>query len=204
MDFVRLPWIVRRLYPGAVCHIPGEKSIYLSFDDGPTPVVTGQVLEILKSFRATATFFCIGRNAERNPEIMDKIRAGNHRTGNHTYSHLKGWYTPNREYYEDIDLASRFVPSSLFRPAYGMITPVQARHLKKYFTLVLWDVMSYDFHPGTSREKCLDHVIRHTRQGSVVVFHDSLKASEKLLYALPRMLEHFSRLGYSFEVLPER
>jgi peptidoglycan-N-acetylglucosamine deacetylase len=204
MDWVRIPPILKRVTPGLIWNMPGDqKVLYLTFDDGPTPDVTCEVLSILDRYQARATFFCIGRNAERHPDIYQQITTTGHVVGNHTYSHLKGWFTRNREYYNDILLASQYVPSGLFRPAYGMITPVQARTLKKQFRIVMWDVMSYDFHPKTSREKCLDNVIRYAKPGSVIVFHDSVKASERVLYALPRILEYFSERGFSFGSIPQ-
>jgi peptidoglycan/xylan/chitin deacetylase (PgdA/CDA1 family) len=203
MAVVRIPRIFRQAYPGLTWKLPGDRKVlYVTFDDGPTPGVTSAVLEILERFGARATFFCIGRNAERHPEILREIIAKGHALGNHTYSHLKGWFTPNNEYFEDIRLAARIVPSGLYRPAYGMITPRQVKHLKKQYRIVLWDVMSYDFHPGTSPEKCLHNVIRYARPGSVIVFHDSVKASEKVLHALPGMLEYFGKQGYAFDAIP--
>jgi peptidoglycan/xylan/chitin deacetylase (PgdA/CDA1 family) len=156
------------------------------------------VLDLLAQYNAKATFFCIRRNAERHNYIMKRIVSEGHTFGNLTYSHLKGWYTPDADYYADIRLCSRFVPSTLYRPAYGMITPAQVRRLKKQFKLVLWDVMSYDFDPKTNGARCLRNVIRYSRPGSVIVFHDSVKASEKVLYALPRVLEYFNEMGYRF------
>jgi peptidoglycan-N-acetylglucosamine deacetylase len=202
MAFVRIPGILKKIYPGLTWNIPGgERTLYLTFDDGPTPDITDKVLGMLATCEARATFFCIGRNAERNPDILRRIINAGHAVGNHTYSHLKGWYTPNREYYEDIELASRFVPSHLYRPAYGMITPAQIRYLKQRFHIVLWDVMSYDFDHSVSNERCLSNVIRHAAPGSVVVFHDSVKASGNLLYALPRVLEYFGEKGFTFEAI---
>jgi peptidoglycan/xylan/chitin deacetylase (PgdA/CDA1 family) len=200
MAFVRIPGILRKIYPALTWNIPGgERVLHLTFDDGPTPDITDRVLSILAAYGARATFFCIGRNAERHPDILRRIINAGHAVGNHTYSHLKGWYTPNREYYDDIELASRFVPSQLYRPAYGMITPSQIRYLKQRFHIVLWDVMSYDFDPSTSHEKCLANVTRYAGPGSVIVFHDSVKASGNLLYALPGVLEYFGGKGFSFE-----
>jgi peptidoglycan/xylan/chitin deacetylase (PgdA/CDA1 family) len=200
---VRLPRILKKLYPEIIWDIPGqEQRIYLSFDDGPTPGVTAAVLEELARFGAKATFFCIGRNVERHPEIYNQITESGHATGNHTYSHLKGWFTSNREYFDDIQLATRFVPSVMYRPAYGMITPFQLRHLQQHYQIIMWDVMSYDFAAGVSPDKCLNNVLFHARSGSVIVFHDSVKASEKILYALPRVMEHFSERGFSFESIP--
>jgi peptidoglycan/xylan/chitin deacetylase (PgdA/CDA1 family) len=202
MAFVRVPGILKRIYPGLTWNIPGgDRVLHLTFDDGPTPDITDKVLSMLAKADARATFFCIGRNAERHLEILRRITDAGHAVGNHTYSHLKGWYTPNQAYYEDIELASQYVPSDLYRPAYGMITPSQIRYLKRSFHIVLWDVMSYDFDPSTSGEKCLSNVIRYAGPGSVVVFHDSVKASDNLLYALPRVLEYFGGKGFSFEAI---
>ncbi len=200
MAFVRIPGILKKIYPGLTWNIRGgARVLYLTFDDGPTPDITDQMLSILARYNARATFFCIGRNAERHPEILRRIMDAGHAVGNHTYSHLKGWYTPNPEYYEDIELASQFVPSRLYRPAYGMITPGQISYLKQRFQIVMWDVMSYDFDPTTPKEKCLSNVIRYARPGSIIVFHDSLKASTNLLYALPRVLEYFGEKGFDFK-----
>jgi peptidoglycan/xylan/chitin deacetylase (PgdA/CDA1 family) len=202
MALVRIPGILKKIYPGLTWNIPGgDRVLHLTFDDGPTPEITDRVLKILAPSNARATFFCIGRNAERHPEILRRIIDAGHAVGNHTYSHLKGWYTPDREYYEDIELASQFVPSHLYRPAYGMITPAQIRYLKQRFHIVLWDVMSYDFDPSTSNEKCFSNVTRYAGPGSIIVFHDSVKASENLLYALPRVLEYFGGKGFKFEAI---
>jgi len=203
MPWVHVPRIFKLAFPVLTWNIRGDRKVlYLTFDDGPTPVITSEVLSVLREHNALATFFCIGRNAERNPDIYQQIISAGHATGNHTYSHLKGWYTQNREYYNDIQLAAGFVPSALFRPAYGLITPRQAMHLRKQFRIIMWDVMSYDFHPRVTREKCLENVILYAKSGSIIVFHDSAKASEKTLYALPRVLSHFASLGFTFETIP--
>jgi len=200
MAFVRIPPILKLVYPNLLWEIPEEKKVlYLTFDDGPTPRVTEEILSVLGKLNAHATFFCIGRNAERYPDILNQIIEKGHSIGNHTYSHLKGWFTKNQEYYKDILLAANLIRSVLFRPAYGMIKPSQVQYLKKQYKIVLWDLMSYDFSATTSREKCLENVIRYARSGSIVVFHDSVKASEKMLYALPRVLEHFTEKGFAFK-----
>jgi peptidoglycan-N-acetylglucosamine deacetylase len=203
MNLVRIPGILKKAFPEITWEVSSEKpALYLTFDDGPTAGVTPEVLSVLARFRASATFFCIGRNVERHPDIYQQVLAAGHVTGNHTYSHLKGWFTPDREYYLDISLAAQFIRSGLYRPAYGMITPRQLRYLKKMYKIVLWDIMSYDFAYDTSPDQCLKQVIRHARPGSVIVFHDSAKASEKVLFALPRLLEYYSEKGYSFEAIP--
>ena len=202
MNLVHIPRLLERIYPEMTWEIPDARSLYLTFDDGPTPGITGEVLSWLAKFEARATFFCIGRNVERHPEIYKRVLEGGHAAGNHTYSHLKGWYTPDAEYYNDIILAATLIPSGLFRPAYGMITPSQLRHLKKQYRVVMWNIMSYDFAFNTSPEKCLNNVIRYAKPGSVIVFHDSLKASDKVLYALPRVLENYSEKGFAFKSIP--
>lgn len=203
MNLIRIPGILKKAFPDITWEVSSEKpALYLTFDDGPTPGVTPEVLSVLARFGASATFFCIGRNVERHPDCYQEILTAGHVTGNHTYSHLKGWFTPDREYYLDISLAAQFIRSGLYRPAYGMITPRQLRHLKNTYKIVLWDIMSYDFAYNTTPDQCLNQVIRHARPGSVIVFHDSLKASEKLLYALPKLLEYFGEKGYSFESIP--
>jgi peptidoglycan/xylan/chitin deacetylase (PgdA/CDA1 family) len=200
MNLVRIPRPMKALCPSATWEIPDkEPSLYLTFDDGPTPVITAKVLDILEQYQAKATFFCIGRNVERHPDIFRQIVSAGHATGNHTYSHLKGWFTPDSEYYADIALAAYYVPSTLYRPAYGMITPGQLRHLRQQYRIVLWSIMSYDFAYNTSPQQCLNNVIRYARPGSLIVFHDSVKASEKVLHALPRVLEHFTEKGWTFK-----
>jgi peptidoglycan/xylan/chitin deacetylase (PgdA/CDA1 family) len=200
MNRVKTPRILKTVFPEITWDFQDtEPSLYLTFDDGPTPAITTEVLSILARFNAKATFFCIGRNVERNPDVYQQLLTNGHATGNHTYSHLKGWYTPNREYYNDINLAAQFIQSGLYRPAYGMITPVQLRQLGQQYRIVMWNIMSYDFDYSTSPEKCLKNVIRYTSSGSIVVFHDSVKASKKLLFALPRVLEYYADKGFTFK-----
>jgi peptidoglycan/xylan/chitin deacetylase (PgdA/CDA1 family) len=199
MNFVRIPNALRAFYRDITWNIKDNKpTLYLTFDDGPTPDITPEVLSVLSAHQAQATFFSIGRNVERHPVVYKSLLQAGHATGNHTYSHLKGWFTPNEEYYADIALAAGLINSTLYRPAYGMITPGQLKYLKRMYTIVLWDTMSYDFAYNTSPEKCLRNVIRNAREGSVVVFHDSAKAADKVLYALPRVLDYFGEKGWEF------
>ncbi|MBN1157874.1 MAG: polysaccharide deacetylase family protein [Bacteroidales bacterium] len=195
--------MIKNLLPGLVWNIPaGNRKLYLTFDDGPHTEITGKVLEILEKYNASATFFCTGRNVERDPAIFNAIIQSGHAIGNHTYSHIKGWHTKNSEYYADVKLASRFIPSSLFRPPYGMIKPSQARNLLHYYKIFMWSLLSYDFRPDVKKEKCLDHVLKNSKPGSIIVFHDSVKASMNMLYALPRVLDHFSQQGFAFRKIP--
>jgi len=193
------------MYPGLIWDMKTEdKSIYLTFDDGPTPEVTEEVLEILDRYHAMATFFCLGRNVERHPEIYTKIIHQGHSTGNHTYSHLKGWKSKNEVYYKDIELARHHIDSGLFRPPYGQIRRSQIKKLKEEYKIIMWEVMSHDYEKRASKDLSLKAILRYSKEGSIVVFHDSIKAIEKLRYILPRFIEHFSEKGYNFEAIKDR
>ena len=190
---------LKYIYPSLIWNIfTRQKRIYLTFDDGPTPGVTDKVLDILKQFGAKATFFCLGRNVEKHTDLYNKILHEGHAVGNHTYSHLKGWYSKNKIYFDDISLASHYVKSKLFRPPYGMIKTSQLRRLKKHYNIVMWDVMSYDFDSRISEEECYRLVSTQYKKGSIIVFHDSSKCWKKLFYVLPRFLEKLSEEGYKF------
>lgn len=176
-----------------------EKIIHLTFDDGPTPEITEKVLDILDTFNAKATFFCLGRNVDRHPELYELILQRGHSVGNHTYSHLKGWKTSLKTYIQDAHLARQFIDSNIFRPPYGRIKSSQARYLGKEFKMIMWDVLTHDYNQRLPRKMCLRNAIRNTRNGSIVVFHDSVKASENLFYVLPLFLKHFTAEGFKFE-----
>jgi peptidoglycan-N-acetylglucosamine deacetylase len=202
--FRKVPGAVKQFFPGIIWDLKTtDRKIFLTFDDGPVEDITPAVLEILQKFGAKATFFCIGRNVERSPELYRSVKDAGHSTGNHTYSHVKGWYMSDKNYYDDIDLASRFIPSVLFRPPYGLITPGQARDLRKNYRIVMWSVLSVDYDPSVRADTSLKHLLAATHEGSVVVFHDSVKAARKMLRILPVFLEHFASLGYIFESLEE-
>jgi len=178
-----------------------ERKVFITFDDGPTPELTTEILAILESYEARATFFCVGDNVVRYPDIFRQIIQSGHSVGNHSHHHLKGWYTSCSQYLEDVSQASKFLDSKLYRPPYGLITFRQVRELSKQFQVVMWSVLTRDFDPSVSREKCLEIAIRGTEPGAIIVFHDNLKASEKMLYALPRMLEYLREEGYVTEKL---
>ena len=183
-----------------VWDIPGsEKKLYLTFDDGPTPGVTSKVLDLLREYNAKGTFFCLGRNVERHPELLQEIVDQGHSIGNHSYSHLKGWRSENQEYFNDIELASHNIRSKLFRPPYGQIKRSQVKYLKTKYKIIMWSVMSHDYEPVISKERCLKSTLKYCREGSIVVFHDSVKASEKLFYVLPKLLEEYTLRGFSFD-----
>ena len=205
MYLARTPQIVRALLPGFVWRMPGtEKVLYLTFDDGPIPEVTPWVLDTLAFHDARATFFCIGRNVEANGPIVERIINEGHTLGNHTWDHERGRATSTFSYLKSTLRCQALFTSSLFRPPYGSVTVAQYRALRKRYRIVLWDVLSGDFDTTLDGVACAQNVIQGARPGSIVVFHDSLKAEGRLRYALPRTLEHFGRLGYRFKALPNK
>lgn len=205
--FLKIPWWVPKLFPRYTWRMPDrEKTVYLTFDDGPHPIITPWVLEQLAAYGAAATFFCIGKNVVQYPAVYRRILAAGHRTGNHTYSHPNGWKTETTAYLEDVKKASAVIDSELFRPPYGRIKKRQAAGLsrvigKKNVQLIMWDVLSADFDVTLLPEHCAEIVLKHVRPGSIVVFHDSEKAFPNLRVALPRLLEALSQQGYSFRKL---
>ena len=202
MYLVKSPFFLKKYYSNFVWKIPTtEKIIYLTFDDGPTPEITEWTLTTLKKFNAKATFFCIGVNVVQYPEIFQQIISDGHAIGNHTHHHLNGWHTDKEAYFRNIKKCEEVVKSNLFRPPYGRIKKSQYKLIKEDYKVIMWDVLSGDFDPKTSPEKCLNNVINNTTEGSVVVFHDSLKAADNLKYTLPKVLAHFAEQGYRFEKL---
>lgn len=178
-----------------------EKEIFLTFDDGPHPTITPLVLALLKKYNAKATFFCIGRNVERYPGIYRQIIEEGHAVGNHTYDHLNGWKTGNSIYLKNIILAGELIKSRLFRPPYGRIAKSQVKELAPVFKVIMWDVLSADFDVNVTPQRCLDNVLFNTRNGSIVVFHDSEKALPRLEFALPKALAHFAEHGYTMKAI---
>jgi peptidoglycan/xylan/chitin deacetylase (PgdA/CDA1 family) len=205
--FVKTPWWLKRFYDSYLWSMPAnDKSLYLTFDDGPHPQATPFVLKQLKQYNALATFFCIGKNVVAHPEIYHQIINDGHSIGNHTYNHLNGWKTNNDDYMKDIALASREIDSNLFRPPYGRITSFQAKNLKPVMRgkdpkVIMWDVLSGDFDIACTPQQCLANVVLPSVPGSIIIFHDSEKALSKLEYALPRALNYFSKKGYLFRSL---
>lgn len=208
MYVVRTPALVASLSKELTWRVPGQgTAVYLTFDDGPVPEVTPWVLDTLKDFGVAGTFFCIGHNAVSNPDILERIRSEGHAIGNHTWGHVNGWRTPLRTYLKEVLLAERALgvrqDRQLFRPPYGRITRTQAKALQRRYTVVMWDVLSADFDTSLSGEQCLQNVMRNVRPGSIVVFHDSVKAAPRLRYALPRALAQLSEAGYTFGTLDQ-
>ncbi len=184
-----------------------SNELYLTFDDGPVPGPTEFVLEELKKVNAKATFFCIGDNVQKHPQVFDKVLADGHAVGNHTFNHLKGWSTSLQQYLENVALCeSQFLNhnskiTNLFRPPYGRITNAQIKALKTEYRIVMWDVLTHDYSKNISRANCLNGAINATRPGSIIVFHDSLKAERNLTYVLPKFLEYFTTRGFIFRAL---
>lgn len=195
-------WVIK-LFPKSTWRLPGgEKNIYLTFDDGPHPAITPFVLNELDKYGARATFFCIGANVARYYPLYKEILSRGHAVGNHTHNHLNGWKMKTEAYIADVLKAGEYIDSGLFRPPYGRITKKQHRGLVKLnrpFQVVMWTVLSGDFDTRLTGEQCLVNVLKNTGSGSVVVFHDSEKAEERLRYCLPEILKHFSEKGYSFK-----
>lgn len=202
----RVPFFLPWLYPNLLWRVPSEdKKLYLTFDDGPVPGPTDFVLETLHKFNCKATFFCIGDNVQKHPDVFKKVVAEGHAIGNHTFNHLKGWSTSLAKYVDNVKQCDEVIggskletrDSKLFRPPYGRITRNQIKALQVY-KIVMWDVLTIDYNKNVSPHSCLRNSIAATRPGSIIVFHDSLKAERNMTYALPRFIEHFLEQGYSF------
>lgn len=177
------------------------KNIYLTFDDGPIPKVTPWVLDILDLYDIKATFFCVGENVWRYPEIYKEILRRGHRTGNHTFNHQRGFFTSTKRYLENVEKAACYVKSDLFRPPHGELRSVQYFQLRKKYQIIQWDVITRDYNPDLTGEQVFGIVKKYARNGSIVVFHDSLKSESNMRYALPKAIEYLLAQGYSFEKL---
>jgi peptidoglycan-N-acetylglucosamine deacetylase len=199
---VRTPNWVQKVYNNRIWKInSAENELFLSFDDGPHPEHTPFVLDELKKHNAKATFFCIGKNVLLYPEVYRRIIEEGHSVGNHTNNHLNAGKTGDKKYLENIKLAKQYIDSSIFRPPYGRVSGFLVKQLKTPFynlKTVMWTVLSADFDPKISKEQCLNNVLLNAAKGSIIVFHDSEKASERMRYALPQVLEYFSKKGYYF------
>lgn len=216
MYFVKAPKWLRWIYHSLVWKIPGEdKVLYLTFDDGPHPQATTFVLEQLSLYQAKASFFCIGKNVLEHPEIYDRIIAEGHRVGNHTQNHLNGWKVSEQAYLDNIEKAANYIHTNLFRPPYGRIKLQTIKKIKSLLRskttlsdpehspkIIMWHVLSGDFDERISAEKCFENVIKNAEKGSIIVFHDSAKAWERLYQTLPRVLEYYAKMGFQFESIP--
>ena len=197
-DFIKLMWRT------PVWRInPSEKVIYLTFDDGPNPEVTPRVLDILDEFEAKATFFCVGENVMKYPEIYQEVKHRGHAVGNHTFNHVKGTEKTVKEYVDNVGKAHEYIHSKLFRPPHGRITLSQVNKLKADFKIIMWDFITYDFDRQVTSTEILKEVKLRSRNGSVVIFHDSLKARKNVLEALPEALRYWKKEGYEVKALHE-
>jgi len=217
--FNNLEYLLSVFYPNLTwVRKTGEKVIYLTFDDGPIPEVTDYVLEELEKYSAKATFFCVGDNVSKNPGVLQNIIHKGHKVGNHTFNHLNGWKNEHDHYLENVAKGDAILSQAtahghehcyisaatgkkLYRPPYGKITKSQIKTLLPHYEIIMWDVLTGDFDKKLSPEKCLHKAIKYTGKGSIVIFHDSVKALPNLQYALPRFLKHFTEAGYRFESL---
>jgi len=211
--WVKTNYFIKKIFPNYVWDIPNnENKVFLTFDDGPIPEITEWTLEQLKKYDAKATFFCIGNNIEKHPEIFNNIITQGHALGNHTFNHLNGWKNSTEDYIENVKLCQSQItnpkshPSdselaqqilNLFRPPYGKIKPSQSRILRKLgYKIIMWDILSYDFDQTITPEKCLDNVLKNVVNGSIIVFHDNVKAEQNLKYALPKTLAFLKEKGF--------
>lgn len=207
--FAKTPNIIQSIFSDFTWRIATDKKeIYLTFDDGPIPEITSWVLNTLDDYHAKATFFCVGDNIKKHPEVFQNILNNDHAIGNHTYNHLNGWTTKTKHYLDNVEKAANAIQNSklktqnsiLFRPPYGKIKTPQRKALqKKGYQIIMWDVLSGDFDPNMGKEKCLQNVIKNTDRGSIIVLHDSKKTFEKLQYVLPKILKYFSEKGFEFK-----
>ncbi|TYB78421.1 polysaccharide deacetylase family protein [Bizionia myxarmorum] len=216
---VKTPSIIKKLLPDFVWEFfTSEKVLFLTFDDGPTPEITQCTLDTLKQFNAKATFFCIGTNIQKHPHIFQSILKDGHRIGNHSNTHLKGWKTSVKDYVLNVNSAQEIINSEIlkaetsaqklnaspiFRPPYGQIKPSQGKALKAMgYTVITWSILSFDWDKDISGETCYLNVIKNSKPGNIIVFHDSVKASKNLKHALPKVLAYFTEKGYEFKTLP--
>jgi len=182
--------------------MPGrDKVIYITFDDGPDKNTTHQILEILNKFGAKATFFCIGKKVEENPDIVKQIISVGHNIGNHSYNHKKVRFNKSQDFINNIEMCNIVLRSKLLRPPYGRISFRQIRLLRNKYKIILWSLLPGDFDKRISKEECLARSIKHTKSGTIIVFHDNLVAKDKVLYVLPKYIEHFTKIGYIFKAL---
>jgi peptidoglycan/xylan/chitin deacetylase (PgdA/CDA1 family) len=212
---VVIPKLAKFLFPNLIWEIPSNKKvIYLSFDDGPTPIITDWTLDVLKQFNAKATFFCIGKNIEAHPTIFKRIISEGHTIGNHSYSHLNGWKTSTKDYIEEVNKTELIIDSqfqnseakiqNFFRPPYGKIKPRQAKQLiQQGYKIIMWKVLAIDWDDSISNKRCLKNVVSNTDSGDIVVFHDSIKAACNMKYALPKVLQYFSERHFEFKRIPQ-
>ncbi|NDW18429.1 polysaccharide deacetylase family protein [Dysgonomonas sp. 216] len=198
------PLIYRMMFPGGIWKIKpsdGEKIVYLTFDDGPIPEMTPWVLDVLDKYNIKATFFCVGDNVKKHPDVFKQVIDKGHKVGNHTFNHLQGLRTRTKNYIKNAELASEYIDSYLFRPPHGHIRFRQFFKLRRKYKIILWDVVTRDYSNRMTPDKVFANVKKYVRNGSVIVFHDSLKAQKNIKEALPKSIEWLIEQGYSFRLL---
>ncbi|MBL7681881.1 MAG: polysaccharide deacetylase family protein [Flavipsychrobacter sp.] len=207
---IKTPWWLSRFF---YCHLnwkmpqEAKPSVYLTFDDGPHPTITPFVLEQLQQYDAKATFFCIGKNVAQHTDIYKRTIAEGHTVGNHTHNHMNGWFTKTETYLQNTEQAAKLIKSKLFRPPYGRIKRSQANRLmrqKPFYNIYMWDVLSADFDTTLAPEQCLANVLGNIEPGSIVVFHDSEKAWDRMSFALPKVLAYCKEKGWDMKALPQQ
>lgn len=198
------PFFYRLLFTEAIWRIlqRGKKVVYLTFDDGPIPEETPWVLDILDRYDIKATFFMVGDNVRKYPEVFEEVKRRGHSYGNHTMHHLQGLKENATTFFRDITEADQLIGSTLFRPPHGIISPLQTKLIKRHYNIIMYDVVTRDYSKRVTKEQVLENVKRYTRNGSIIVFHDSLKAHDKMRYALPKAIEWLKEQGYEFRQLP--
>lgn len=204
MYFVKTPKIAQSIIKKAVWNIPNnDRKIFLTFDDGPTPSITNRALDILKEYRIKATFFCLGKQVEENPLLFQRIIDEGHTVGNHSYSHLKGWTTKNEQYLEDVRKGEAIIKSHLFRPPYGKIKRSQVNLLNPQTKIILWDVLPGDFSPSNNVEKIISNTLNAVESGSIIVLHDNAICGNKMLQALPFIIDKLKEKKYTFSAITD-
>ena len=194
---LQVPEILKSVIKNVVWRInPAKKVIYLTFDDGPNSRVTPLVLDILDRYEVKATFFCVGENVSRFPNVFDEVKRRGHTVGNHTFNHLKGFEYATDYYVRNVEKANGYIKSDLFRPPHGQIKPSQIKALKDDYRIIMWDFITYDYDKRIEPEKIIAEVKKRSRNGSIVVFHDSLKAEKNVLQVLPEALRFWKENGY--------
>ena len=209
--WIKTHWIVKKLFHNFMWDVSNQKkTVYLTFDDGPIPEVTPWVLEELRKYDVKATFFCIGDNIDKHPELFKKLITEGHCIGNHTFNHLNGWKTPKKSYVENVKKCEEIIylnskapaQSKIFRPPYGKITSSQSKAIRKLgYKIIMWDVLSADFDINISKEECLNNILSNIESGSIIVFHDSTKAFKNLEFVLPKTLEYLKNNNFNCETL---
>ena len=198
------PAIYRMLFPGTMWRgDKSEKCVYLTFDDGPIPEITPWVLDLLDKYDIKATFFCVGDNVRKYPEVYRQILDRGHHVGNHTFHHKQGLCCRTKNYVLNIELAARYIDSKLFRPPHGHMRFRQVLSLRKKYKIVMWDVVTRDYSRRLNAEQVLQNVKKRTRNGSVIVFHDSIKAEPRMKKALPEAIEWLKEQGYTFKLIED-